>query len=134
MVCNMSPVKCRYRPFITAEISLSDLAAGGSAVGSGPGIQAEAERAQRAKAEALLERYLALGNDREEFFELTTPLFVSDEEVFSLMVPGYAVSDCQERFERSQKHFVCIGAGGQAGVQGLLDEAAGDKCHDVHCW
>jgi hypothetical protein len=79
----------RYRPFISAQISLADLQASSDAVGSGPGIQVEAERAQRDKAEVLLERYLALGNDREEFFELTTPLFVSSEEVYSLLVPGY---------------------------------------------
>lgn len=124
VVCNVSRVNCRYRPFITAEISLSDLAASGSAVGSGPGIQVEAERAQRAKAEALLERYLALGNDREEFFELTTPLFVSDEEVFRLMVPGYAVSDFQERFECSWKHVVCIGCGGQVGCTRLPETSS----------
>lgn len=37
-------------------------------------------------------RYLALGNDRNEFFELTTPLFVSSEGVYSLAVPGYKVT------------------------------------------
>lgn len=37
------------------------------------------------------DRYLALGNDRNEFFELTTPLFVSSEGVYSLTVPGYKV-------------------------------------------
>ena len=36
-------------------------------------------------------RYLGLGNEREEFFELTTPLFISKDETFSLLVPGYGV-------------------------------------------
>jgi hypothetical protein len=36
-------------------------------------------------------RYLGLGNEREEFFELTTPLFISNDEIFSLLVPGYGV-------------------------------------------
>ena len=36
-------------------------------------------------------RYLALGNDRKEFFALTTPLFRTHDNVFSLMVPGYQV-------------------------------------------
>ncbi|KAK9804190.1 hypothetical protein WJX72_000175 [[Myrmecia] bisecta] len=79
----------RYRPFITAEICLKDLQESNDAVGPGPGIKAQHERAQRQKAEVLLERYLALGNDREEYFELTTPLFVSNDDMFSLMVPGY---------------------------------------------
>lgn len=81
----------RYRPFITAEISLQELTHSCEAVGSGPGIQAEAQRAQRAKAETLLERYLALGNSRQEFFELPTPLFRTNDNVFSYMVPGYKV-------------------------------------------
>jgi len=37
----------------------------------------------------MVERCLAIGNDREEFFELTTPLFISEDRVYSLMVPGY---------------------------------------------
>ena len=61
------------------------------AVGAGPGIKEQTGCAQMEKAEALLERYLALGNDREEFFELTTPLFISEENTYSLMVPGYKV-------------------------------------------
>ena len=36
-------------------------------------------------------RYLGLGNEREEFFELTTPLFISNDDNFSLLVPGYEV-------------------------------------------
>ena len=40
---------------------------------------------------AATHRYLALGNEREEFFELTTPLFVTNDDVFSLFVPGYKV-------------------------------------------
>ena len=43
------------------------------------------------QAAPLAARYLALGNEREEFFELTTPLFVSNDDVFSLCVPGYKV-------------------------------------------
>ena len=39
----------------------------------------------------LLSRYLGLGNEREEFFELTTPLFISHDNTFSLLVPGYGV-------------------------------------------
>ena len=42
--------------------------------------------------QAMLERYLALGNDREEYFELTTPLFINKDKVYSLLVPGYKVS------------------------------------------
>ena len=53
---------------------------------------AQRQRAQRHKAETLLERYLALGNEREEFFELPTPLFRSGDNVFSYMVPAYVVS------------------------------------------
>lgn len=79
----------RYRPFISAEISLAELEGSKDAVGMGPGIVAQTQRAQREKAEALLERYLALGNDREEFFELTTPLLISDKGTYNLMVPGY---------------------------------------------
>lgn len=79
----------RYRQRLMAEISVEELQSSNSAVGSGPGIKAQFERAQRDKAEVLLERYLALGNEREEFFELTTPLFVTHDEVFSLLVPGY---------------------------------------------
>lgn len=90
----------RYRPFITAEISLQELQDSSDAVGSGPGIKAEAERAQRDKAEVLLERYLALGNDREEFFYLTTPLFISSDNVYSLLVPGYKeVEDLPKPFK-----------------------------------
>ena len=40
----------------------------------------------------ILCRYLALGNDRAEFFELTTPLFESSEGVYGLTVPGYKVT------------------------------------------
>jgi hypothetical protein len=83
----------RYRPRLMAEVSLQELESSGEAVGSGPGIVAQAERAQRDKAEVLLERYLGLGNDREEFFELTTPLFISKDETFSLLVPGYGKLD-----------------------------------------
>ena len=43
-------------------------------------------------------RYLALGNDREEFFKLTTPLFVTHDDVFSLMVPGYQVRNARTTF------------------------------------
>jgi hypothetical protein len=39
-----------------AEVSLRELQSSGEAVGSGPGIVAQAERAQRDKAEVLLER------------------------------------------------------------------------------
>ena len=42
--------------------------------------------------QAMVERYLAIGNDREEFFELTTPLFISKDKVYSLLVPGYKVT------------------------------------------
>jgi hypothetical protein len=42
-------------------------------------------------APCLVCRYLGLGNEREEFFKLTTPLFISKDETFSLLVPGYGV-------------------------------------------
>lgn len=85
----------RYRPHIRAEVSLKALEDSDLAVGGGPGMADKTARAQRQKAETLLERYLALGNDRNEFFELTTPLFVSSEGVYSLTVPGYkTVDDC----------------------------------------
>lgn len=82
---------CRYRPFITAEIALDELENSEEAVGTGPGIKEEAERAQKIKAETMLERYLAIGNDRNEFFQLTTPLFISQTGTYSLMIPGYKV-------------------------------------------
>lgn len=47
---------CRYRPRLMAEVSLRELQSSGEAVGSGPGIVAQVERAQRDKAEVLLER------------------------------------------------------------------------------
>ena len=82
---------CRYRPFISAEVSLKELIDSKEAVGSGSGLQSHVQRAQRDKAEALIERYLALGNDRQEFFELPTPLFRTSDNVFRYMVPGYTV-------------------------------------------
>lgn len=87
----------RYRPFITADIDLEALEQSEHAVGAGPGIVEETKKAQKQKAEALLERYLALGNDRKEFFELTTPLFVSQQGTYSLMVPGYKVRSASSR-------------------------------------
>ena len=84
---------CRYRPFIAAEISLEELKRSEHAVGGGPGIVKETERAQLLKAEALLERYLATGNESNKYFELTTPLFSTQDGVLSLMVPGYEVSN-----------------------------------------
>jgi hypothetical protein len=59
---------------------LEVLKSSGEAVGSGPGIFSQTERAQLQKAEAMLERYLALGNDREEYFELTTPFVRESKE------------------------------------------------------
>lgn len=47
----------RYRRRLMAEISVDELQSSGSAVGSGPGIKAQFERAQRDKAEVLLERW-----------------------------------------------------------------------------
>lgn len=82
---------CRYRPFLTAEISLEDLKKSKDAVGHALGMEEETERTQILKAETMLERYLALGNDRNEFFELTTPLFISQKGTYSLTVPGYKV-------------------------------------------
>ena len=82
---------CRYRRFITAEVSLEKLKRSEHAVGGGPGIVEETERAQLQKAEALVERYLATGNERNEYFEKTTPLFSSRDGILSLMVPGYEV-------------------------------------------
>lgn len=70
---------------------MEDLKKSEHAVGGGPGIVEETERGQLQKAEALLERYLATGNDRNEYFELTTPLFSSQDGILSLMVPGYEV-------------------------------------------
>ena len=101
-------VYSRYRPFITAEISLDDLKASDDAVGDGPGIKEETERAQRKKAEVLLERYLALGNDREEFFELTTPLFISEKNTYNLMVPGYKVGLLPECLAAHPNGDLCV--------------------------
>ena len=46
----------RYRPHLTAEVSLGELEASDEAVGAGPGIDAQRRRAQLDKAEVLLER------------------------------------------------------------------------------
>lgn len=46
----------RYRPHLTAEVSLAELEGSDEAVGAGPGIDEQRRRAQRDKVEVLLER------------------------------------------------------------------------------
>lgn len=60
-------------------------------------------------------RYLALGKEREEFFELTTPLFISDDDVFSLLVPGYGVR-CPIRSTLKDSTAASIGNDGAFGL------------------
>jgi hypothetical protein len=134
----------RYRPFLAAEISLDALTNSKQAVGAGAGIVRQTEKAQVVKAEATLERYLALGNDAEEFFELTTPLFVSADRVYSLMVPGYKNledlpqplnSELVKLERRPEKFYACITFSGQPSeadleerLQFLRGRLAGDGC------
>ena len=50
------PCARRYRPHLTVEVSLAELEGSDEAVGAGPGIDEQRQRAQRDKAEVLLER------------------------------------------------------------------------------